>query len=313
MASLLWLLLILQAISPGSAKGETYVISTDSATVLLPCSSQDWHAKLVNWHWANETSRKGHTVVTVEDSQARCKSNAHPHITFAKADCFGARDFSLSFTPTLQDGGVYTCGVQLLEGTLHITRFYLIVFRALVTPAIPVAVGGTVSFAVELSVPFNVSRMVWDPDTAQGTLNRLGFQWKHNGAPIEWEGRHALHAGTFNISCFQEKDAGEYTLTGRLKNGMTASDSRRVELAESSSHTPLIVGVILAVIGVTCLITTAIVIYRRPRLSQHRQRAGSYVNVAPQVHHSNQNSPESQSDYMSLNLDRQSLYSQLHK
>ncbi|XP_078092154.1 uncharacterized protein LOC144508212 isoform X2 [Mustelus asterias] len=89
---------------------------------------------------------------------------------------------------------------------------------------------------------------------------------------------------------------------------------RNIRLAceESSSHTPLIVGVILAVIGVACLTATAIVIYRRPTLSQHRQ-PGSYVNVPPRVHHSNQNSPESQSDYMSLNLDRQSLYSQLHK
>ncbi|XP_072325108.1 uncharacterized protein [Scyliorhinus torazame] len=81
---------------------------------------------------------------------------------------------------------------------------------------------------------------------------------------------------------------------------------------ESSSHLPIIMGVILAIIGVMCLITTVILIYRRCTLIRQEQPAGTYVNVPLPGRQSNQDTPAPDSAYMSLNLNEQSLYSQLH-
>ncbi|XP_038669462.1 uncharacterized protein LOC119974550 isoform X1 [Scyliorhinus canicula] len=81
---------------------------------------------------------------------------------------------------------------------------------------------------------------------------------------------------------------------------------------ESSFHLPIIVGVTLAIIGVMCLITTVILIYRRCTVIRQGQ-PGTYVNVPLPGGHSNQDSPITDSTYMSLNLNDQSLYSQLHR
>ncbi|XP_038669464.1 uncharacterized protein LOC119974550 isoform X2 [Scyliorhinus canicula] len=85
-----------------------------------------------------------------------------------------------------------------------------------------------------------------------------------------------------------------------------------VVAVESSFHLPIIVGVTLAIIGVMCLITTVILIYRRCTVIRQGQ-PGTYVNVPLPGGHSNQDSPITDSTYMSLNLNDQSLYSQLHR
>ncbi|XP_038669458.1 uncharacterized protein LOC119974549 isoform X2 [Scyliorhinus canicula] len=311
MASSFWVFLILLTISPDSAQEEFDVISTDSAPVLLPCVNRFEDPMMASWQWA-DVSRRTKDISMVTNSNSWCTSSTRPHIAFAKADCFGARDFSLSFTPTLKDGGVYTCMVHERAGTSHITRIKLVVFRAIVTPSTPLPPGGSLSFSLDVSGLLDSSSIVWDPRMARGTVKGVEFQWKHNGVPIMRDGRHSLAAGNLNVSCFQEEDIGEYTLTGRLKNGMTASDSCRVAIAESSSHYPIIVCVILAIIGVVSLITTVILIYRR-RTPILQGQPGTYVNVPLPGGHSNQDSPMTDSTYMSLNLKEQSLYSQLHR
>ncbi|XP_072325101.1 uncharacterized protein [Scyliorhinus torazame] len=311
MASYFWVLLILLTSSPDSSQEEADVISTDSTAVLLRCVNHFEDPVMASWQWADDSRRTKAMISMVNNSNSRCISSGPPHIAFAKTDCFGARDFSLSFTPSLKDGGVYTCVVVERAGTSHVTRIKLIVFRAVVIPATPLPPGGSVTFTLDVSELLDSSSIVWDPHMARGMVKGVEFQWKRNGEPIMQDGRHSLAAGNLNVSCFQEEDIGEYTLTGRLKNGMTASVSCSVAIVESSSHSPIIVCVILAIIGVVCLITTVILIYRRctPIL---QEQPVTYVNVPLPGGHSNQDNPASDSAYMSLNLNEQSLYSQLH-
>ncbi|XP_067874882.1 uncharacterized protein [Heterodontus francisci] len=312
---ILWVLLVFRAIPPDSASKQTsnVILSTDSASVLLPCFNQIWDPETVSWYFKS-SENTGYTICSVSESTPRCKSTAHPHIALAEADCFGTKDFSLLFTPALRDGGRYTCGVHVREGTSHVIGTQLIVFRVFVTPKRTLALGSTVSFTMEISDSSYTNNIAWDNQTARGTVNGIEFQWKHNGASIVRERRHSLDSRNFNISCFQKEDIGEYTLSVRLKDGMMASYSERLEVAEASPKSSIIVGIILAVIGVACLIATVIVIYiyKRTKLIQQNQ-PGNYVNVPLQPRGSNQNAAELDSAYMTLNLNERSLYSQLQR
>ncbi|XP_067831545.1 uncharacterized protein [Heptranchias perlo] len=309
MVFILWISLLFRAVPPDFAADESpeqVILSTDSASVLLPCSNLLWDPKSVDWHL------NGSKICSVIDATPRCTSTKHLHVAFAEPDCFGKRDFSLLFTPTMNDGGRYTCGVQVREGTSHILTTHLVVFRVFVTPANRLAPGSSVSLTTEISERFYPSDIEWGIEDARGTAGEIVFQWEHNGALIAKDSRHSWDSTNFNISCFQKKDTGVYTLTITLKGGKATSYSNRLDIEASSPETSKIVGIILAIIGVVCLITTAVIIYKKPTPIQQSQ-PGNYVNVPLQPGWSNQNASELSSTYMTMNLNEQSLYDQLQR
>ncbi|XP_043541999.1 uncharacterized protein LOC122547443 [Chiloscyllium plagiosum] len=311
MDSVIWHLLIFRAISPGSTVMRTNIISMDSAEVLLPCSNVSFQPVAVSWFWRNSSSENKHLISRLDNASLPCQGNTDK-VTFNRADCFQSRDFSILLTPTLRDGGSYYCEARGQAENVYIRGIELLVFRVKVTPVNALTPGETVSFATELSEPIHTRDVKWDPRLAHGVTNQLGFQWTRDGAPIVRGSRYMLNSGTFNISCFQRRDSGEYTLTLTLNNRTAATYSKWLEVAGSFPEISLISGISLAVIGVLCLIASAMIVYKRPTVRQQNQ-PGNYVNIPARHQLSNQGDPAVSSIYTILNVNDRSLYSQLQR
>ncbi|XP_072325106.1 uncharacterized protein [Scyliorhinus torazame] len=179
--------------------------------------------------------------------------------------------------------------------------------------------------------PHSVTLNCSDPSYARATL----VQWRQTDTFGKWKellllqvlnGRITNAPGRADLglsaeSCVEHGDCSLTVTPMREAPGLyhcivwtpkwISEQTIRLVHKESSSHLPIIMGVILAIIGVMCLITTVILIYRRCTLIRQEQ-PGTYVNVPLPGRQSNQDTPAPDSAYMSLNLNEQSLYSQLH-
>ncbi|XP_067874881.1 uncharacterized protein [Heterodontus francisci] len=173
-----------------------------------------------------------------------------------------------------------------------------------------------------------------DPSYARATL----VQWRWTDSSRKWKERLLIQFMNGNITRHRDRADMELSTKTCIENGNcsltmrpTQNDTglyhcvvwtseriteRKIRLVyrEASPKSSIIVGIILAVIGVACLIVTVIVIYiyKRTKLIQQNQ-PGNYVNVPLQPRGSNQNAAELDSAYMTLNLNERSLYSQLQR
>ncbi|XP_067831541.1 uncharacterized protein [Heptranchias perlo] len=243
----------------------------------------------------------------------------------AESDGFRTGNYSLWFTATKRDGGNYQCN---LYGELpnKVIETYVMVISVSVTPAGPIPLGSSVSLTCEMSDPSYFNSIDWKIKNTKITGGRFEIQWKRNRTLFHKDKRHNFDFRSLNINKFQPSDAGRYTYTIKIKNGMLCYYSLNLEIpgpaptsltpatttsasSKNSNSKIIITG---AVVGVA-VIALALILLGSLIKTKYKPAEGPDINAPLQRKKTEQDSTDLNSTYMGLNLEEQSAYSQLQR
>ncbi|XP_067829832.1 uncharacterized protein [Heptranchias perlo] len=266
------------------------VITNGSRPVLLPCSdpSPDQITK-VQWIFSRARGKTGMRLCTVDKKNPQCSSPQYPDVKLAESDGFKTGNYSLWFTATMRDGGYYRCNLYG-EPRRKDMAADVWVISVSVTPAGPISLGSSVSLTCEISGPSFFKSLDWKIKNTSVTSRWGKIEWKRNRMLIHQDKRHKFDFRSLHINKFQHSDAGRYTYTIMLKDGMSWCYSRLLEIPEPSHDVNPIVK--------TPATTTS---------------EGPYINVPLQRKTTEQDSTDLNSTYMGLDLKEQSVYSQVQR